>query len=407
METTRLEKLQFDEDERCGHQATRVAKLASRKRDLVSVVRLMYQDKISLGRPHAYHQIGSLGRTALLNPATVVEIFPYLTPQAFRRAIGLAPQDIANLAREHVIYPLIHSFGAYKGLDYLDPILSLNPPSYQSRGRALLDTLSNNRYEEYYQKAITSPILRGEVAPMLLREPYEDAIELPPEEKVRKAAVRYASMCCLLGEDAMESLAAHYEREIVNYVHILHVALLHPVTHGLLGNVHKDTKDYSSLLVPEYTGITACVERILLSAIGLSLPAEPTFLDIMRAHEEDLPTHFVALEQELLSELKKAEETNSISIEEIESKVHSRLYEIEAKLARLQSAIQIARTTTTIGFLGGGALALLKGLDTVGNILFGLTAATPIVAESLVRQVTRLISPILSHYWTLKLFNQK
>ncbi|MFX1521852.1 MAG: hypothetical protein ACFFCD_18255 [Promethearchaeota archaeon] len=407
METTKLKKLQEDEDERCQQQATCVAKLASRNHDLSSLIRTMYEDKIRVRQHHSYHRTGNLGRTAFLSPVTVVEVFPWPTPVAFRQAIGLYPQELVNLARKQIVYPLIHSYETYKTLDYLDPILALKPPSYQSRGRAFLDAISNNKFEVYFQKAVTDPLLRGDHCFPLPKEPYEKAIVLSKKEMIRKAAWRYAAMCCILGEDTIESLGSQDKQKIANYIHTLHVMYLHPITHGLLGNIHNETKDYATLLMPEYIGIAANVESILVSALDLSVPKEPTYLDIMRAHNQGLPIHFRTLEQNLLEELKSAQKTGSLSLEEEKSRIEEELYKLEEKLAELSSAIQVAQTTGTVGFLGGGTLSLLAGLETVGSVLFGLSAAPPVIVEPLVRQVAKVTSPVLSHYWSLKKHRRK
>ena len=295
MDIGELNKLQFKEDERAFHQSKMVRRKVGIK-GRTWAVHEIYADKMSLPLRHVYHQCGSIDTTAFLNEKTIVEIFPYPTPAAFQAAIGMSVPEVEVLAREEILAVLIHSYPAYEGLDYLDPILSLEPPSYQSRGRAFLNAVAGGLFDESFERGQHCEYLTNVSPSDYVGEPYEKGRSYPVEEIRRKTVWRYAAMCCLLGQDVMDLIIDLHCEKAPNYINELHTVFLHPITHGILGDPFNEVGACRSIHHPRYVQILDSLERILIDDIGVKLPHELTLNDILRSFVNlfcSLPSAFI------------------------------------------------------------------------------------------------------------------
>lgn len=131
--------------------------------ELRELAKLAYQDKIQFGKSYAYIHAGDLPLAVVLPfyEQIVVNLPPYKKPEDFVKYVGTEtkrPEEAAQaLARkikqQRVLVILSDTPLTYKGMNYLDPILELEPPS-GIRTYAFFQGITNGTSSAYVEEAL-------------------------------------------------------------------------------------------------------------------------------------------------------------------------------------------------------------------------------------------------------------
>jgi len=401
MDILKLGKLQAEEDERASHQAKKVKRRYADK-GMTWAVREIYSDKIKLPAGHAYHQSGSLGTTTFLNEKTIVEVFPYKDPSAFIAGTGLSVEEMKLLAKERIIEILIHSYPAYEGLDFLDPILAFEPACYQSRGRTFLNSISEGQFDEWFEMGIDSKYLKMITKKEFVREPYEKELSYPIAEIRRKTAWRYAAMRCLIGQKVVDDIIEVHREKAPNYINELHTIFLHPITHGMLGDPFSSVVTARDLHNRKYVEILDSLERIMIQDVGVVLPDRISAKTILRSHEQGLAREFSRVRNTIFRDLIQDLVEGKSSTEDVKSKLRSKLADLNDRVRQIEVIGKTTERGLVLGLLAGGTVCLSQGFGTLAALLFGSMQATPYIMEPLAKSYSRIFEPAVSHYWSLK-----
>jgi hypothetical protein len=271
-------------------------------------VRIMYPE-ISFEKPYAYRQ--DLGvPIKLLLPfynQLIFHVDSFRTKDEFKRYHDmLEPEELARLYnRGRVRFILASSPTEYAGLDYLDPILQLKPPTVlRMRGLVLSAVGSLSKFSEYTREGeqLFSGKIDFEKVPGLYA-----SLRRPRECVEGHVISSYVNLCCMgyekLVRDVIELNGNLNEaaKVLVTYDSLL----VRPLTTGMLGQP-QITKNLASLAkgmginVNERLIFPTEVGQVLVNWYGLDFPLKPEVSDIEELYKENVMNYarrlLVALE---------------------------------------------------------------------------------------------------------------
>lgn len=401
MDPSDLNRMQHEEEERANSQGSR-ARAHFADRGLSWALKEIYADKIRLPSNHAYHQSGSLCSTASLNERTILEVFPYPDQRAFQRAVGLSVGEVEVLAKQGIIDVLIRSYPNYAGLDYLDPILSLQPACYQERGFALLEAIAPGRFREYVRSAREREHLTGVFPSKYVGEPYEQGGTLPTEKLVEKTLWRYAALCCFLGQDIMDDIVNTGRERAPNYVNELHTIFLHPISHGMFGDPFNSVSSFISMHHAEHVEILDSIERVVCHDLHLDIRTQASFAEVLEFHNAGISAAFTAVRASLFREVARRVADGDLTVDQAKAQIMARVADLRESANRIVYDRRTRRSTVlapvlTLGLIAGGIACVAGGLPTLSTVFFGASAA-PFLVKELAHRYAAWFDPMVSHY---------
>ena len=260
-------------------------------------IKITYPE-ICFKRPYAYRQ--DLGvPIKLLLPfynQVVFHIDSFKTKDEFKRYHDmLEPEELARLySRGRVRFILASSPTEYVGLDYLEPILQLKPPTVL-RMRALIlsaiGSLNESKFNEYVKKGeqLFSGRIEFEKVPGLYAN-----LRRPKECVEGHVISSYVNLCCMGYEELVRDIIDKNNLNEAAKVLVIYDSLLvRPLTTGMLGQP-QITKSLASLAkgigisVDERLIFPTEVGKVLVNWYGLDFPLKPEVSDIEELYKENV-----------------------------------------------------------------------------------------------------------------------
>ncbi|RLF02113.1 MAG: hypothetical protein DRJ59_04435 [Thermoprotei archaeon] len=245
-------------------------------------VKVVYPE-LSLEKPYAYRQDLGIPIRLLLPfyKQLVFHIDSFKTKEVFMRYHdALKPEELARLyCRGRIRFLLASSPTEYAGLDYLDPILQLKPPTV-IRMRALIASAAGSWAKLDERQKEGERIFSGKVETKKVPGLYE-SLRRPKESVEGHTISSYINLCCMGFEDLVKEVIKLNDPNNAAKVLIVYDSLLvRPLTTGMLGQP-QITKEFASLArelkAPVSKEIIFPLEigRVLVMWYNLDFPLKP------------------------------------------------------------------------------------------------------------------------------------
>jgi hypothetical protein len=300
--------------------------------------------EISFEKPYAYRQdLGVLIRLLLpFYKQLIFHIDSFKTKDKFKKYHNmLEPEELARLYnRGRVKFLLASSPTEYAGLDYLDPILQLKPPTVICMRALVLSAIDSlSKFDEYMKEG--KQLFLGKIE--FKKVPGLYANLRRPKECVEGHVISsYVNLCCMGYEELVRNIIELNNNldEGAKVLVIYDSLLVRPLTTGMLGQP-QITKNLASLAkgigirVDERLIFPIEVGQVLVNWYGLDFPLKPEVSDIEDLYKENVMDFarrlLVALEEAVRRErgdealeraedikevLKEAQETIMVKMEE-------------------------------------------------------------------------------------------
>ncbi len=351
----------------------------------------------------SYVESARLADLVALSGKAAVPIYPVCSERVFKLAYGYSPREFAELAEAGHVLPLIQRPLNYVGLDFLDPILKLNPPSYFIRGGLVYAILFGadldyvvkdthrvccDEFERLRAKAREQQAIRLAFNHPECWEPYQRPGILPTRQRrenvLESFTFKYAHACCFLGEDVVrEVLDMPIKKALALLTHV-HMRLDHPICHGLVCPEH--AVHNRNQYVKRTFGLTDAFRKmetwLPFPELSCRVPLKPSAKMLDKLRED--PAYARAVEK-----LRQVQLTET-GIEQLRDTIGTAYCEMDDKLQSLDTASRNAKWYLSCANYLAGVGAAAIGRPAAATA-FGITAVALHLPDGLIDAITRAL----------------
>lgn len=278
-----MRRRELEDYEARERELARVKGAACAPAGFISDIRPLFSDQRYPVRLGVHRSGAPLDVLLLLYPATVIYVPPTTRDQLGQR-FGMTVEEVVNLQRGGFVRPIIGHPSDYAGLDHLDELLEMRPPSVWARGDELAHVFADaaSFWDEVRTDVPVQEMARIDWVRAKWRRHYPSATERSLTEKIEiELGTNYVDLCVFgfaplarqiveLGDAAWSARRLLEVNEVATYPQLI----------GAGGTVNYGIRDAAAIEAAQRDLLLRPAARFLgpearIITTGLGLPTAP------------------------------------------------------------------------------------------------------------------------------------